>query len=155
MRGEIHVLTRGVLIDKGHILLCKTVGIENNFYFLPGGHVELDESAQDGLIREMLEETGKNITITRFLGCLEHIFKPKTPICHHHEYNLIFEIACSDLSADVQPTQCEEHVELHFIPLSDLGTIPLHPSSLATQLFVWLENKPNLFETFFKHPAGQ
>lgn len=147
MKSEIHVLTRGVLIDNEHILLCRTVGLETNFYFLPGGHIERNESAVEALSRELLEETGKAIVVTRFLGCLEYRFKPKRPLCHHHEYNIIFEIQCSELQSAIQPTQCEAHVELHFIPLSKLNAIPLHPPSLANQLPLWL--KANASTSFY------
>lgn len=143
MRSEIHVIARGVLIDNEHILLCKTVGLEHNFYYLPGGHVELNESASNTLVRELLEETGKNIIITRFLGCYEYRFKPKPPICHHHEYNIVFEMVCPELSAAVQPTQCEENVELHFIPLSKLNLIPFHPGTLLQTVLAWTKNTDN------------
>lgn len=138
MSREIHVLARAVLIDNGHLLLCKTTGLLSNFYFLPGGHIEEGEQAEKALVRELQEETGKTVAIKRFLGCMEYLFLPKSPICHQHEYNLVFEVHCSELSSKVIPKQCEEHVELHFIPLKELNNIPFHPEKLLRQLPMWL-----------------
>ena len=47
--NSIHVLSRSVLIDQDYILLCKTVDLPINFYFLPGGHIEHGESASPSL----------------------------------------------------------------------------------------------------------
>src|ERR1700734_1204151 len=88
----IHVLSRAVIIDQQHILVCKTLDLPISFYFLPGGHVEHEESAESAVIREVFEESGSQCTIKRFLGCLEYSFEPgHSSICHNHEYNLIFE----------------------------------------------------------------
>ena len=35
-----HVLARAIIIHKDHILLCRTIGLNYNFYFTPGGHIE-------------------------------------------------------------------------------------------------------------------
>ncbi len=50
-QNTIHVLARAVLIDQGHILVCKTLDLPANFYFLPGGHIEPGESASMALLR--------------------------------------------------------------------------------------------------------
>ena len=53
MEKNIHVLARAVIIDDSKIMLCKTTGLNNNFYFLPGGHIENNEKAEDALLREL------------------------------------------------------------------------------------------------------
>ena len=40
-QDKIHVLSRAAVIDQHEILLCKTLELEKNFYFLPGGHIKL------------------------------------------------------------------------------------------------------------------
>jgi 8-oxo-dGTP diphosphatase len=75
-KNNIHVLSRAVIIDQHHLLLCKTLDLKNNFYFLPGGHVEHGESVETSLLRELIEETGSEAKIKRFLGCLEYSFEP-------------------------------------------------------------------------------
>lgn len=75
-KEKIHVLSRAVIIDQGNILLCKTLDLKINFYFLPGGHIENGESARTSLLRELKEETGFDCQEKRFLGCLEYSFEP-------------------------------------------------------------------------------
>ncbi len=69
-KNNIHVLSRGVIIDKDHILLCKTLDLPINFYFLPGGHVEHSESASDALLRELIEEAGAGVSHQKIFGLL-------------------------------------------------------------------------------------
>ena len=77
---NIHVLSRAVIIDQGHLLVCQTLDLPNNFYFLPGGHVEHGESAEQTVLRELVEECGSVCTIKRFLGCLEYSFDLDTAV---------------------------------------------------------------------------
>ena len=67
----IHVLSRGVIVDQGHILLAYDprphpfhyYELNRHFYDLPGGHIEFQESAENALIREIKEETGLDAEI--------------------------------------------------------------------------------------------
>ncbi len=68
-KDSIHILTRAAVVtDQDNILLCRTLDLLVNFYFLPGSHVEYYESAAGALIRELSEETSaRNVQIKRFL----------------------------------------------------------------------------------------
>ena len=112
-KNNIHVLSRGVIIDQDHILLCRTLDLPMSFYFLPGGHVEHGESVETSLLRELMEKTGAHCKIKRFLGCLEYSFEPgHSSICHNHEYNFIFEAESESLKSDHKIPQLETHIEL-------------------------------------------
>ena len=50
----------------GEVLLEKRS--DNGFWGLPGGAVEIGESVQDAVVREVREETGLHVTITRLVG---------------------------------------------------------------------------------------
>ena len=58
-KNNIHVLSRAIILDQEHILVCKTRDLPISFYFLPGGHIEHGESAEAAVIRELLEESGR------------------------------------------------------------------------------------------------
>lgn len=143
--NNIHVLSRAVIIDQEHILLCKTVGLPLNFYFLPGGHVEHGESVEISLLRELREETGAECKIKRFLGCLEYSFEPdNSSICHNHEYSFIFEVDSLALKKDNPLPQLETHIELIWIPLDKLLEIDFRALPLATLIPRWLNALPNI-----------
>jgi len=52
-----------------------TVQNSRGHYFLPGGGIENNESFQECLEREMLEETGYEVTIGSFLGNAKRFFQ--------------------------------------------------------------------------------
>lgn len=138
--NHIHVLSRAVIIDEDHILLCQTLDLKTNFYFLPGGHIEHGESAENALLRELLEESGAKAYVKRFLGCLEHSFEPgHNSICHNHEYNFIFEVESGALKKHLSVPQLEEHIKLVWIPLSKLGEIDIRADKLKNLIPQWLK----------------
>ena len=55
-----------------------TVKIQNNdFYCLPGGHVELGEDTETAVLREMKEELGYEVQIVRLVSIIQNFFKAK------------------------------------------------------------------------------
>jgi 8-oxo-dGTP diphosphatase len=139
-KNNIHVLSRAVIIDEDHILLCKALDVPISFYFLPGGHVEHGESVVGALLRELIEETGAHFKIKRFLGCLEYSFEPGySSICHNHEYNFIFEAESESLKIGKQIASLEDHIELNWISLNQLSKIDLRAEPLKTLIPQWLK----------------
>ncbi|MBR3890708.1 MAG: NUDIX domain-containing protein [Bacilli bacterium] len=55
-----------------------TVKIQNNdFFCLPGGHVELGEDTDTAVLREMKEELGYEVKIVRLVSIIQNFFKAK------------------------------------------------------------------------------
>jgi 8-oxo-dGTP diphosphatase len=143
-KNHIHVLSRAVIINQGQILLCKTLDLPISFYFLPGGHVEHGESVEASLIRELVEETGAECKIKRFLGCLEYSFEPgHSSICHNHEYNFIFEVESEVLKSAYTIPQLEAHIELLWMPLNKLSEIDFRAEPLRNLIPLWLKSPAN------------
>lgn len=136
---EIHVLSRAVVVHNNKILLCKTLDLDVNFYFLPGGHVEHGESAEECCLRELKEEAGVEGKIEKFLGCLEYSFEPgHSSICHNHEYNFIFEVHSNELKSDKKIICPEKHIELIWMAVSCLQEIDFRAEPLRKLLPLWL-----------------
>ena len=146
-KNNIHVVARAVILDQAYILLCKTLDLPVNFYFLPGGHIEHGEPAQAALVRELREEIGAQISIKRFLGCLEYSFEiGHSNICHNHEYNFIFEAESEKLKVNNNILQLEPHIQLVWIPFSDINTIDFRAEPLKKLMPEWLKlNYNNAF----------
>ena len=146
IKTNIHVLSRAVIIDHDHLLLCQAIDLPGNFYFLPGGHIEHGESAKTALRREIAEEIGVKAEIERFLGCLEYQFEPvHDHICHNHEYNLVFRAKLSGLHYKMPVPQLESHIKLAWLPLSQLSSLDLRPALLIDLIPQWLASKDNPF----------
>ncbi|MBN9542301.1 MAG: NUDIX domain-containing protein [Alphaproteobacteria bacterium] len=80
MKFEInnsHLGVYGVILneDKTKILVIeKAIGFYKGLYDLPGGTPEFEESLEETLIREILEETGMEVTNSKQLGAYLNIF---------------------------------------------------------------------------------
>lgn len=158
MSSKIHVLSRAVIIHNDHLLLAYDPRTEPNhyyelnvpFYYLPGGHIEFKESAEDALMREIYEETGYHATTERFFGIIEHSWKfPGDEICcHTHEINLIFKVNLKEGASPIPIAQKEDHVALQWIPLSSINDIDLRPNILKNLIPQWLSgNKMGIFQS--------
>jgi len=130
VKTNTHVLARAVIIDQGHILLCKTLDLQNNFYFLPGGHIEHGESAAKALVRELIEEAGFEVTIKRFLGCLENGFD--------NSDSFIFEASCPTLTIESKIPKLEDHADILWVPMSQLSELPFKAEQLKELIPYWL-----------------
>lgn len=148
-KNNIHVLSRAVVVDAGHILLCQTLDLPIPFYFLPGGHVEHGESVEETVLREIVEETGATGRIKRFLGCLEYSFEPgHSSICHNHEYNFVFEVESEDLKVGIPIPQLEKHIGLVWVPLESLSEIDFRAEPLRELVPLWLgDSHSNMFKS--------
>ncbi len=118
----IETIARGVCLMNDKILLCRAKGAKSTY--LPGGHIEFGETGRQALTREMKEETGCDVRVGKFLGCLENQFlqhgKP------HAEINLIYELLLDDEHVTAQ----EDWIEFFWCPLADLERANLLPSDL-------------------------
>ena len=67
MPDRVTAATNGVIFDaQGRVLLQKRA--DNGFWGLPGGVIDIGETVEEGAIREVLEETGLQVTLDRLVG---------------------------------------------------------------------------------------
>lgn len=62
----------GVIIKNDKLLLVNMD--DSGFLCLPGGYVELGETTEEAMRRELLEEIGKKFEIDKYLGVVENYF---------------------------------------------------------------------------------
>jgi 8-oxo-dGTP diphosphatase len=75
--NQIRVRVCGICLEAERILLINQSGLrEGNFWSLPGGGLQVGESAEACLKREFLEETGLIVEISDFLFVCEFIKNP-------------------------------------------------------------------------------
>lgn len=73
--------TVGVLVRNNKILVQRDKN--GNEYALPGGHIKIGETLENGLIREYREETGVDINIKRLLWSEECFWEYKGKQAHN------------------------------------------------------------------------
>lgn len=62
--------------DAGRVLLALWNETEGGRWTMPGGGVELDETVEEAVVREVREETGYDVRVDRLLGVDSAVFPP-------------------------------------------------------------------------------
>lgn len=74
---RIDVVSAIIYDDRGHLLIVKNKKGESFYWSPPGGAVEEGETLDQAVIREVKEETGYDITVTRFHSLREKFFSAR------------------------------------------------------------------------------
>lgn len=80
---------------------------------LPGGFVDMDETAEDGMRREILEETGLEVQGLQYLFSLPNLYDYSGMTIHTLD---MFFLA--DIAPDAVPCAADDAAELAWLPLS-------------------------------------
>ena len=126
----ITALGRIAIIDKGHILLAHQIGADNTF--LPGGHVEPNESVKYTILRELKEEFNGDGRISQFLGVIEHGFQRNDQ--PHYALNLVFSGTLLNYTFPQPIKSLETHLEFYWQPIQKMDEENLLPSPLVSMI---------------------
>lgn len=114
----------GIIIKENAILLQQRV--DNGKWSLPGGQQEPGESIEDALKREVKEETGLNVKVTRLIGVYSD---PNHVIAYADgEVRQQFSICMLCQAIDGKLRSSSESLEVKYIHLSNLETLNIHPT---------------------------
>ena len=114
----------GICVIDNKVLLQKP--LDDDGYAFPGGCVAFGETNKETLKRELLEETGLDITV-HGLKWVGEIFFPWNgkrfqQICPYYEFSINSSI--SDLCCFLGK---EGHIMFYWIPISELDNILVYP----------------------------
>ena len=125
-----------IIIENGRVLLSRADW--EDFWYVPGGRVEIQETARDSLKRELLEELGYEGEIGRLLWVVENFFEfDRTAF---HEIGLYFTASLPEDAAGVRAEQFERIDEagnnliFRWIALHELDRETIHPRFLPKGL---------------------
>ena len=85
---KLNVRAAGIIIHNNKILTHKS--INENYYALIGGRVQIGEDSETTLKREIMEEMGKEIEITGYVGTIENFFEMNSK--NYHEIMFVHKI---------------------------------------------------------------
>jgi ADP-ribose pyrophosphatase YjhB (NUDIX family) len=131
---RFHYCVDGVCIHQEHVLLCSAG--QSDYWFTPGGRVELGETSQQALRREMQEELGEDVTVGRLLWIVENLFmigaEPTHEVALMYAVTLpptspLLHLAHERVTEDAGMT-----LTLRWFPLAKLGELDLRPTFLRT-----------------------
>lgn len=139
MQEKIHLLVRALILKGNQILLTKGVG--SKFTFLPGGHIEVGESAKKSLERELKEEMGIEVRVGKYLGALEHSFSLDDGF--QHEINHIFLVELVNNEQKIKSK--EEHLNFLWVNVDEINENNLEPAPLRKIIPKIIKNKNFFF----------
>lgn len=145
--GQIcNVRVAGVVIKEGHLLVQKEK--DGEIYALPGGHLKMQESSKESLVREFKEELGIKVQCEHFLWSEECCWEWN----HVSTNTIIFYYLVTLLEDDGIPFDTfvaqkdHDNVWMGWIPIHTLPKITIYPSFIKEEIH-HLANQNNHFMT--------
>lgn len=139
----------GVALYNQQVLLNRLEGLD--YWFLPGGRVEMGETSSEGLRREMQEELQEDVHVGRLLWVVENFFGGIEGK-NYHELGLYYAM---DFAVESPVYQVKEpllyldgqtHVTFRWFSLAELGKITLYPPFLVQGLWQMPEQTVHILD---------
>ncbi|HET6924208.1 MAG TPA: NUDIX domain-containing protein [Candidatus Saccharimonadales bacterium] len=113
----------GIVIRAGKILLSK----QFDSYDLPGGGVELGETPEEAVVREVKEETGMEVRSRELLTTRTSFFTWPDPEAPEHNEALMFYYACELVGGELSMDGFDEDEKIYadmpeWVPLEKLDS---------------------------------
>ena len=121
-----------VLIDGRVVLIRRGKEPLRGRWVIPGGTVELGETLQEALVREMREETGLVVRPREIVLVFDRIQREGPSVEYHY---VIIDYACDYLSGELRAGSDADEVAL--VAQDDLGRYDLPPQALDLVLDVF------------------
>ncbi len=134
-----------VIIEQDHVLIHQ--GVDDDFWTLPGGREEFLESAQETVVRELMEETGIISEVIRPLWLMENFFVYDDLTYHELGHFFLTRLKPDipfDMSQDLTCIERGGRLRFRWCKLSDIAKVNLYPSFLKQGLL----NLPASLEYF-------
>jgi len=125
---KVHVSVKGVLLIEGKAVLVRNDRVE---WELPGGRIEIGETPEQALEREIEEELGVKVAAERIID--SYLFEVLPG-----EHVFIVTYGCR-LRGEFAPILSEEHSAFGLYAPADLGGIKL-PEGYARSIRLWGAN---------------
>lgn len=136
--GELLNCRAGAIINhNGKILLHKNTA--DVYYALVGGRVQIGESSDDTIRREIKEEIGKDVEITGYIATVENFFELKGKKYHEIMFIHQAEFTNNEDKKIVETLQniegnIEKHIQYEWIDLDKIEDCPLRPEIIKNVL---------------------
>lgn len=136
MEREIRNSAKALIIKDGKMAAIKVRDAGEEWFIMPGGGQESEETLQEAVVREVLEEIGINVTCKELLFVVEGVHGER-----FHRVDLIFNCEfVSEISHAVLKNDTNQ-VGVEWLDISSLNSQQLYPSKLRRQIMNFYEGK--------------
>jgi 8-oxo-dGTP pyrophosphatase MutT (NUDIX family) len=123
-----------ILIENNQIALIKRQNQNGTYFVFPGGHLESNEDPVNALIREINEELGINIKVTKL------VIKFIRPYSEEYYYLIKFRGGVFGTGNGSEFLSQEETYEPLWVNLGDLSSLNLLPLLIKDKIIECLSN---------------
>lgn len=113
---DFNIRVTGILIEDEELLLVKQKVSDKRNWSLPGGKLEQGETIEQGIIREMKEETGLDVEIIRLLYLCD-VSASNNTLLH---ISFLLKRVAGNIELPTNEFESNPIYDVEFIPISDL-----------------------------------
>jgi mutator protein MutT len=96
------------------LMILREKGEFSGYWETPGGHIEQGETPEEAVVREVKEEAGVDVRITKFLGIIEN----NNSVCNYFDCELLL------------PGQIEGNSQIKLVSIKNLSKYAITPFAL-------------------------
>ena len=137
MERKIRNSAKALIIKDGKMAAIKIRDAGEEWYIMPGGGQESEETLREAVCREVLEELGIAVECRDLLFVVEGVHGEG-----FHRVDLVFYCEFIDDIPDAVPHSDTNQVGIEWLDISELNLKPLYPSRLRRQIMNFYEGKP-------------
>ena len=137
MERKIRNSAKALIIKDGKMAAIKIRDAGEEWYIIPGGGQESEETLREAVCREVLEELGIAVECRDLLFVVEGVHGEG-----FHRVDLVFYCEFIDDIPDAVPHSDINQVGIEWLDISELNLKPLYPSRLRRQIMYFYEGKP-------------
>lgn len=132
--GKFNYRVGAIIISDEKLLMVKNDSAP--YYYSVGGRVKLNETSEEAVIRETLEETGIKFEIDRLAFLHEHFFQEEITKEYYHEIALFYLMKPPSNMKFICTSYGEQGAKehLHWLPIENLDSYHLYPEFFKTKL---------------------
>jgi ADP-ribose pyrophosphatase YjhB (NUDIX family) len=134
----IHLLGRGIIIQQQHILLSHKQG--RDYAYLPGGHIELWESAAGAIIREIDEEFGGKAVMDDYVTTIENSYRSRDR--ERHDLSIVFAGRLLDVTYPDPPKPLEPNLRFTWHAIDRLEEAHVMPPPMTDVIRRFVTGEP-------------
>ena len=136
MLRQIRTSAKAVVIREGKLLAIKVNDGKEEWYILPGGGQDSEETLPETAEREVREETGIHVQCKELLFVIEGVHGED-----FHRIDLVFSCEYIGEAPDVVLHNDKNQVGMDWLAVSELNKLPLYPSKLRRAIMNFCEGK--------------
>ena len=136
--GTFNFRVAAIIVHEGKLLIMKSS--DAPYWYIPGGRVHLQETAETAIRREMLEELAIEPRIVRPLWMVQNFYNEDVNREDYHELGLYFlvDVQGTDLLSRGEEFYAEEEGKANIFrwtPFEELKDLYLYPLFIKEEIF--------------------